>query len=124
VIRRTADLWPKAPGCSLTTSARVIRESPGLVESVVRAFCRGAQYVRESPDDAADIASRYIAVHPRFIREALLKNYPDVDALRSSAAMSKILDLMLQLGYLKKRPSEYLDLSFLDRVTACAQTAP
>jgi NitT/TauT family transport system substrate-binding protein len=123
VIRRTADLWPKAPGCSLTTTAKLIRESPELVESVVRAFCRGAAYVREEPDEASEIASKYIAVNARFIREALRKNCPDVDALRSRAMMSKILDLMLQLGYIKNLPVKYMDLSFLDRATARARTA-
>jgi ABC-type nitrate/sulfonate/bicarbonate transport system substrate-binding protein len=123
VIRRTADLWPHSPGCSLTTNVRMIREAPELVESVVSAFCRGSQYVEENPAEASEIASHYIGVSAAFIRKALNHNRPNVAALRARAAMDDILRLMLQLDYIRQLPSNYMNLSFLDRVTGRAGTA-
>ena len=114
VVRRTGDLWPGAPGCSLTTTVALRDADPGCVAAVVRAFVRGADFVRAKRDETAEIASRYIGIHPRFIRAALDRNLPDVDALRNRTAMEGILALMADLGYLQGTPSGYLDLSFLD----------
>jgi hypothetical protein len=82
----------------------------------VRAFARGVRFVGEHPDEAAEIASRHIGIHPRFIGEALRRNVPQVDAIRNRAAMDEILSLMIELGYLDTMPSGFVDLSFLDAV--------
>jgi ABC-type nitrate/sulfonate/bicarbonate transport system substrate-binding protein len=86
----------------------------------VRAFVRGAEFVKEQPDRAAEIASPYIGIHSRFIREALRRNLPRVDAIRNRGAIDRILALMVRLGYVDRIPSGFTDLSFLDAV----QSAP
>jgi len=118
VIRRTGDLWPGAPGCSLTTTRPLIQEEPQVVEGVVRAFARGVTFVKQHPDESAEIASRHIGIHSRFIRAALDNNQPDIDAIRNQQAMDGILALMLKLGYITAIPTRYRDLSFLDRIAA------
>jgi ABC-type nitrate/sulfonate/bicarbonate transport system substrate-binding protein len=121
VVRRTGDVWPGAPGCSLTTTGRFRDLEPELVEAVVRAYTRGASFVREEPREAAAIASRFIGVHESFIEQALARNRPDVDAVRNEAAMEQILSAMVSLGYVENAPSDFLDLSFLERT---AQAVP
>jgi NitT/TauT family transport system substrate-binding protein len=118
VIRRTGDLWKGAPGCSLATTKPFRDRTPGVVEGVVRAFARGVRFVKDNPQEAAELASRYIGVNSRFICAALKNNQPNVDAIRNSRAMAEILGLMQQLGYIHKLPTDYLDLSFLDKVSA------
>jgi ABC-type nitrate/sulfonate/bicarbonate transport system substrate-binding protein len=118
VIRRTGDLWKGAPGCSLTTTAAFKNRAPETVAAVVRAFVRGAEFVRQQPDRAAEIASRYIGINPRFIRAALDNNQPNLDALRNGAAMTEILQLMSELGYVEGMPSGFRDLTFLDAAQA------
>jgi ABC-type nitrate/sulfonate/bicarbonate transport system substrate-binding protein len=119
VIRRTGDIWPKAPGCSLTTTTQLTAEQPELVEAVVRAFVRGHQFVREAPDASAACAARYIGVDAQVIRAALRCNRPDLNALRNHQAMEQVLTLMIDMGYLDHMPAGYSDLRFLDRVAAC-----
>jgi ABC-type nitrate/sulfonate/bicarbonate transport system substrate-binding protein len=121
VVRRTGDVWPGAPGCSLTTTTRLTESDPQLVGAVVRGFVRGADFVRENPEETAAIASAYIGVGEAFIEEALARNVPDVDAIRATAAMEQILGLMVELGYVESAPSGFVDLSFLERT---AQPAP
>jgi ABC-type nitrate/sulfonate/bicarbonate transport system substrate-binding protein len=116
VVRRTGDLWSGAPGCSLTATASFRDRDPEATAATVRAFARGVRFVREHPHEAAEIASRYIGIHPRFIVEALRRNVPQVDAIRNRAAMDEILSLMIELGYLDSVPSGFADLSFLDAV--------
>jgi ABC-type nitrate/sulfonate/bicarbonate transport system substrate-binding protein len=116
VVRRTGDIWPGAPGCSLTTTTQFRDADRGVVEAVVRAFARGADFVRDDPQATAEISASYIGVNERFIEGALSRNRPQVDALRNEQAMEQILSLMVELGYVDAPPSGYLDLSFLDRL--------
>lgn len=123
VVRRTGDLWKGAPGCSLTTTVEFRDREPKVVEGAVRAFCRGAAYVNEHHEESSEIAARYIAVHPRFIQAALRGNHPNLNALQNREAMDKIIALMIQLGYIKKLPTDYLDLSFMHRAEADLKAA-
>jgi NitT/TauT family transport system substrate-binding protein len=117
VIRRTGDLWQGAPGCALATTKPFRDRAPGVVEGVVRAFARGVRFVKENPQEAAEMASSYIGVNAKFICAALKNNQPNVDAIRNSQPMGQILGLMQQLGYIHELPNDYLDLSFLDKVS-------
>ena len=113
VVRRTGDLWPQAPGCSLAASRRTLEEQPDLVRRVVAAFVQGAQWTNQHFGEAAKIGAAYIGVHDRFIRAALTRNRPNINALFSDEAIEQILDLMQQLGYLDNRPTDFMDLGYL-----------
>jgi ABC-type nitrate/sulfonate/bicarbonate transport system substrate-binding protein len=116
VLRRTGDLWPGAPGCSLCASRAYVDAEPEVVAGVVRAFVRGAEAVVADPEQAAGIAAGYIGIHERFIAEALVRHPPRVDAIRNGDAMAEILRLMADLGYVNGTPSDVSDLSFLEAV--------
>ena len=116
VMRRTGDVWPGAPGCSLTTSRRLTKERPELVRSVVAAYVRGADHLRDDMDDAAEVAARYIGVSADIVRKAFDQNRPNVRALHNVEAMDQVLELMVDLGYIKEKPEGFTDLSFLDDV--------
>ena len=113
VARRTGDVWPGAPGCSLTTSARIAAEDPDLVRQVVEAFVEGADRVQRDAEKASVIAARYIGMDAGLIRKALDRNRPDVDALRHHEAMEGVVSWMIRLGYLDRRPDECLDLRYV-----------
>ena len=115
VLKRTGDVWKGAPGCSLTTTMELKETSPDLTQKVVRAFVRGVTFVKENLDESAQIASRYIGINAGFIRKALNVNKPDVDAIRNRKAMEGVLSLMMKLGYIKRLPEGYIDLTFLDK---------
>jgi len=124
VVRRTGDVWPGAPGCSLTTSATLIATRPEVVARMVRAFVAGARLVAEDPARAADAGARHIGVAARHVHGALGHNHPDVDALRNRDAMTAVLALMQQRGYLAAPPTgRFLDLSFLERARRASAAA-
>jgi len=114
-IRRTGDVWPGAPGCSLAASAALVERAPGLVQQVVDAYVEAAAFVEAHPDATARIASDYIGVHADTIRAALRVNRPNVDALRAHGAMTHVLELMRTLGYVDAIPEGFVDMRFLDR---------
>lgn len=115
VVRRTKDIWPGAPGCSLTTTAALINQDPDLVQRVVDAYVRACAFVTENPDEAAEIGARFIGVHADIVRRALKSNRPDVDAIRNVEAMIEVLKLMQKLGYVQDLPRDYVELRFLNR---------
>jgi len=116
IVRRTGDLWPGAPGCSLTTTAGVIAHRRDLVERMVRACVAGARYVADNPDESAAIAARYIGIGTHFIRAALEHCRPNVHALQNDKAMNAVLGLMRELGYLERPPVGFLNMTFLDGI--------
>lgn len=118
VVRRTGDVWPGAPGCTLTASASLIEREPELVQKVVRAYVKATAYVHAHLDDAAELAAPYIGVHPDIVRRALTANQPDNNAIRHQASMTRILELMRQLGYVDSIPDHFADMRFLDRAQA------
>jgi NitT/TauT family transport system substrate-binding protein len=113
VVKRTGDVWPGAPGCSLTTGRNLLENNPDLVRRFVSAFARGARFVSEDPETSATISARYIGVHERIVGQALRANRPNIDALMNEDAMNGVLDLMMDLGYIRRRPQDFCDLSYL-----------
>jgi ABC-type nitrate/sulfonate/bicarbonate transport system substrate-binding protein len=124
VIQRTGDVWPGAPGCSLTTTSNIIAENPDLVQRMVGAYMRGARFAKTNPEESARIAAKYIGLSAEIIRKALDVNSPNPDAIRNQAAMDQVIDLMIQRGYIDRAPTGYKDLSFLDTAEAATMQAP
>jgi ABC-type nitrate/sulfonate/bicarbonate transport system substrate-binding protein len=118
VIQRTGDVWPGAPGCSLTTTSNIIAKSPDLVQRMVGAYMRGARFAETNREESAKIAEKYIGISAEIIRKALDANRPNPDAIRNQSAMDQVIDLMIQRGYIDKAPTGYKDLSFLDKAEA------
>lgn len=114
VVRRTGDLWPSAPGCSLSASSDYLEQEPEIAQRVVNAYLRGAALVDADPAAAAAAAEPYIGISADIIERALGANKPRVDAIRSRDAMAEILELMQKLRYVDERPRGYTDLRFLD----------
>ncbi len=121
VARRTGDVWPGAPGCSLTTTRRLIEQNPDTVQRVVEAYVEACAFVDDNPDEAAEIAASFIGVHPDIVRRALRFNRPDVNAIRNTDAMGQVLRLMQELGYVRTLPSGFSDLRFLDQAQKLAR---
>jgi len=112
VARRTGDLWPGAPGCSLATSRRLLADRPDLVRRVVAAYVRAGEWTNQAPDEAAEIGGAYMGIGPAFVRAALKHNRPNVEALDNLDAMNNILDFMKDLGYVAQRPTDYAELKY------------
>jgi len=114
VLLRTGDVWPGAPGCSLTTTRALIEREPGLVQRVTAAYVAAARRVLEAPEEAARAGENFIGVSAEIVRRALAVNRPDPRAIRNDAAMAQVLALMADLGYLRQPADGYRDLRFLE----------
>jgi len=115
VVRRTGDVWPGVPGCSLTTTREFRENEPETVNKVVRAFVKGAFFIRDNIKETAEIATSYIGINESFIEKALKANKPNVYAIKNQKAMDEVISFMVGLGYIKEKPKDYIDLTFLNR---------
>ncbi len=114
VLLRTGDVWPGAPGCSLTTTSALIEHEPELVQRVTTAYVAAARRVLAAPEEAARIGEGFIGVSAEILLRALAVNRPDPQAIRNDAAMAQVLALMADLGYLRQPADGYRDLRFLE----------
>jgi len=114
VAKRTGDVWPGAPGCSLACTASLIERNPDLVLRVVRAYIRAVTYVNAFPDEAAELAAPLIGIKASYIAAAIRANPPNVEGVRHADMMRKILGFMKTLGYVKEIPEGFVDLQFMD----------
>lgn len=114
VLLRTGDVWPGAPGCSLTTTSALIEREPELVQRVTAAYVAAARRVLAAPEEAARIGEGFIGVSAEIVLRALAANRPDPQAIRNDAAMAQVLALMADLGYLRQATDGYRDLRFLE----------
>jgi ABC-type nitrate/sulfonate/bicarbonate transport system substrate-binding protein len=114
VLLRTGDVWPGAPGCSLTTTRALIEREPDLVQRVTTAYVAAAHRVLAAPEEAARAGEGFIGVSAEIVRRALAVNRPDPQAIRNDAAMAQVLALMADLGYLRQPAAGYRDLRFLE----------
>ena len=72
VIQRTGDVWPGAPGCSLTTTSNIIAENPDLVQRMVGAYMRGARFADTNREESAESPRNISASVPRsFARRSM-----------------------------------------------------
>ena len=117
-IKRTGDVWPGAPGCSLSTTARIVDEEPELAGAMVAAYLRAAQFIEEEPQEASTIASKFIGVNARYVFKALQNNRPDVTAINNTTAIDNVLDLMISRKYLSRRPEGFTEPKFLELAAA------
>jgi NitT/TauT family transport system substrate-binding protein len=116
VVKRTGDVWPGAPGCSLACTEFLIDRDPDLVQRVVKAYIRATEFVLTNTDEAAEIASPLIGVKASYIAEATRTNPPNVNGVRNHDVMRKILLFMKTLGYINEIPEGFVDLRFMDAV--------
>jgi NitT/TauT family transport system substrate-binding protein len=115
VLLRTKDVWPGAPGCSLTTTRGMIERDPDLVGRMVAAHVAAAQRVAAAPAEAARAGEAFIGIGAAIVERALAANRPDPRAIRNDQAMTDILTLMADLRYVERVPAaeDYRDLRFL-----------
>jgi ABC-type nitrate/sulfonate/bicarbonate transport system substrate-binding protein len=115
IAKRSGDIWPGVPGCSLAASAALIKRDPALVQRVVNAYVAAADFVEKNLDEAAEIGAPLIGVHQKILRRALRSNRPNLEAMRNSTAIEQVLRLMQKLGYVRELPRDFTRLEFLDR---------
>lgn len=70
IIANSADVYP-VPFSGMATHDQLLRKSPDMVKKWLRAHVRALLFIRQNPDEAAQIAARELKLDPDVAREAV-----------------------------------------------------
>ncbi|OKY77999.1 MAG: ABC-type nitrate/sulfonate/bicarbonate transport system periplasmic component [Candidatus Methanohalarchaeum thermophilum] len=118
IIGRGKDILPKSPGCSVTTTDSYLEKNTKEVTKFLEALKEAEEFVKSNPKKASQLSSKYIGINPKVTEKALNYNKPRLDIRGSKEVMDEILELMIEMGYLDRKPSRYYDFSLLDKIEA------
>ena len=117
VLYYAKDIWPNYISCALVVHEDLIRDSPEVVRDLVRGIADSGEWAERNRLDAAKLVSPYFRQDENLLRYVLTQP-PDRVTYRNlnptDEEMQKILDMGIQLGFLKVRTpmSELMDKSF------------
>ncbi len=126
VLYYAKDIWPNYISCALVVHEDLIREHPEIVSDLVRGIADSGEWAENNRLDAAKLVSPYFRQDEKLLRYVLTQP-PDRVTYRnlnpSDEEMQKILDMGIQLGFLKVRTpmSELMDKSFFPKEITPAQ---
>jgi NitT/TauT family transport system substrate-binding protein len=61
-VVKSGEMWPGHVCCVLLVSGKLIRENPELVKEIINIHIKANEYIKESPEDAAGIASKKLGL--------------------------------------------------------------
>lgn len=137
LLMRAQDIWPGMQGSVLVVREEYLKKYPEAVRRLVKVTVRATQYIKESPEDSADILIKELSgcevlgLKPEVL-EALTKEMQLVNSSLVLKSMENLgysydlslsniqehIDLLYELGYIDERfnATDVVDLTFLEEV--------
>ncbi len=115
-----ADVFKDTSFTGLAATGKTVRENPQFAKRMVRAIVRGVYHTRDNPEDAIQVMMK----HLRMEREAAVDAYQLIRESLNPIPTEKGVELMAQWQAIalntkpKRKPSEYMDLRFVNEVVA------
>ena len=119
-----ADVFKDTAFTGLAATARTIKENPQMVKRMVRAIVRSVIHTRDNPEDALQVAMKRLGME----RDAAQDAYQMIREALVPVPTEKGVELMAQWQAIalntkpKRKPSEYMDLRFVNEVDGGAWT--
>ena len=113
-----ADVFKDTAFTGLAATARTIKENPQMVKRMVRAIVRSVIHTRDNPEDALQVAMKRLGME----RDAAQDAYQMIREALVPVPTEKGVELMAQWQAIalntkpKRKPSEYMDLRFVNEV--------
>lgn len=120
-IADSVQVWGKgSPDCVVSVQSDFLKKYPGTVKKYLRALLRADEFIKQDMKRAATLldTGHHYKVDGDTIAAALPRQPPSVDLRPGLKYMTKGVEDMVKLGYLKKVPENVIDLSILERVVA------
>jgi len=115
-----ADIFKDTAFTGLAATRKTINENPQMVKRMVRAIVRSVIYTRDNPEDALQVTMKRLGLE----RDAAQDAYQMIREALVPVPTEKGVDLMAQWQAIalnikpKRRPTEYMDLRFVNEVMA------
>ena len=115
-----ADIFKDTAFTGLAATGKTIKENPQMVRRMVRAIVRAVIHTRDNPEDALQVTMKRLGLD----RDAAQDAYQMIREALVPVPTEKGVDLMAQWQAIalntkpKRRPSEYMDLRFVNEAMA------
>lgn len=125
-------IWPEMQGSVLVVKEELIRDTPEVVEKLVRITQKATDWINQNPREAAEIVARQlqeaggnlfpveiagIATQTEMTPEVLLKSMDRLEYVTGidPEVVQETIDYVVQLGYIKSsfKAEEIIDLSLI-----------
>ncbi|MBL9115871.1 MAG: ABC transporter substrate-binding protein [Verrucomicrobiaceae bacterium] len=114
VIAKIGDIFPRMPGCCLSTTKQMVATNRDLCIHVIAAMRKSEELIRNNPSLAAAIGQKYIGISAEIIQKALTTNLPSIDVIQETDVIRAVVMRMLEMGRLHSEPERIFDRSFLE----------
>jgi NitT/TauT family transport system substrate-binding protein len=71
IVEWSGSMWPDHACCCLVASGEMIEKHPEIVKQIIRTHIKATEYEKEHPDEAAEIAAKWIGVDASTIKHSL-----------------------------------------------------
>jgi sulfonate transport system substrate-binding protein len=122
VIVQSGEMWPDHACCVVLVTQELIDEHPDMVEQIVKTHIKATQYIKDNPDEAAQIFSDDIGVSYD-ISSKSIQDWDGEWVSDPNIEMATALEyakVQYDLGYTDKllTQDDLFDLSFYNKVIA------
>lgn len=120
-LSNSREAWGKvSPDCVISARSDFVTDNPDVVKKYLTAVLQADHEIKADMPAAVETLDkgRYYKVSREILAKALPRQLPGVDLTQSEEAMNYAIADMLELGYLKNKPANVVDLSILRQVLA------
>lgn len=126
ILYYAKDIWPNYISCCLVVHEDLIAEKPEVVQDLVRGICESGEWTEQHRTDAATLVAPYFRQDVKLLSFVLTQPADRVTYRNLSptdAEMTKIQDMGIELGFLKKRVpmDELIERRFFPTTIAAAK---
>ncbi|HEC56974.1 MAG TPA: aliphatic sulfonate ABC transporter substrate-binding protein [Candidatus Syntrophoarchaeum butanivorans] len=125
-VVQSGDMWPDHACCCLLVSGELIREHPELVEQIIRIHINATEYIKEHPDEAAEVFAKKTGFDLEKTKESLKRS--DMvwihDPHQQISSGIEYARVNYEMGLTDKllTEEELYDTSFYDRIMGIEPT--
>jgi len=123
-VVQSGKMWPDHACCCLLVSGELIREHPELVEQIIRIHINATEYIKEHPDEAAEVFAKKTGFDLEKTKKSFTRTdmewvhdpYPQISSGLEYARVNYEMELTNKL----LTEEDLYDTSFYDRIMGIA----
>lgn len=117
----SGEMWPNHACCSLVVRGDLLRESPGLVEQIIKTHIKATEYINAHPDEAARIYASKVGqnlTEVEYSMETWDGRWVSDPGMQIPSTL-EYAKVDYEMGYIKRQLGEedLFDTSFYERVS-------
>jgi len=99
VLEQSSKIWPHHPCCLVVVDSSFLLKNPDTVQRFVRAHEKATEFIKDNPEEAADLAARFTGQDREIARKAMTTI--EYDTSMDKAAIQRYAAYLKEMGVIK-----------------------